>query len=357
MQNIAYLLALHSINGLGPIRLKKMVDYFQDPKLAWYAGASQFKEIGLPQKVIEEVILQRPKIDPLKYLDSIAAQQIKWVTCFDGNYPSLLKEIYDPPTVLYYQGELPEGSKNIGVVGTRQLTSYGRMVTEKIAKELVLSGVTVVSGLARGVDAIAHKTVVENKGKTIAVLGGGLSNIFPPENIQLADKIIQGYGAIVTEYPPDYPALPGNFPARNRIISGLSLGIVVTEAAEDSGSLITAKLALEQGREVFAVPGQIFSQVSKGPHILIKLGAKLVAQTEDILEELGIDKQLSVKPPLNILSEDDQKVVNSIENEAKHIDEICRELKFPSSLVSACLVKLEIQGVVKNLGGGNYLKL
>lgn len=361
IKNDAYLLALQSINGLGPIRLKALLDYFQDSQLAWEAKSADLLGVGLPKNVVQLLEETRKKLNPPDYTDSIRKSGISWVTMYDDNYPKLLKEIYDPPIVLYFTGEiLPDDAWAVAVVGTRKMTSYGKLVTEKITQGLVEAGVTVISGLARGVDTQAHKTTVEAKGRTIAVLGGGLKHIFPPENTALAQRISQGLGAVVSEFAPSMPCFPGNFPARNRIISGLSLGVVITEAAEDSGSLITAKLALEQGREVFAVPGPITSSLSQGPSVLIKQGARLVTDADEIIEELGISKVQSskckVQSDIN-LAENEKKILEILTNENKHIDEICRELNLAASIVSSGLVKMEILGLVKNLGGGNYIKV
>ncbi|MCL4366186.1 DNA-processing protein DprA [Patescibacteria group bacterium] len=276
MINIPYLLALHSIDGLGPIRLGAILDYFKDPKLAWEANSEEIRAVGIPQSTVQRLVEARKSLNPQKYVEEIKRSGINWITIFDKDYPKLLAQIYDPPTVLYYKGDLESSSlKPIAVVGTRKITGYGRAATEQFTKGLVGAGMTIISGLARGVDSQAHLTTVLEKGKTIAVLGGGLNNIFPPENRGLAEKIASGFGAVISEFPPNYPSLPGNFPARNRIISGLSLAVLVIEAASDSGSLITAKLALEQGREVFAVPGPITSSLSKGPIDLIRQGAIL----------------------------------------------------------------------------------
>lgn len=362
MDNISYLLALHSINGLGPIRLKAVLEYFKDPKLVWEANPKEFLKFGIPKNVVDLFSETRKKLDPEKYLASIQKSGISWLTIFDENYPKLLKEIYDPPMVLYFKGEiLKKDEKAVAVVGTRKMTSYGKLVTEKLTKGLVEVGITIVSGLARGVDSQAHKTALSlSEGRTLAVLGGGLDYIFPPENTALAKEITAGRGAVISEFPPDAPSLPGNFPARNRIISGLSLAVLVTEAAEDSGSLITARLALEQGRDVFAVPGPITSDLSKGTSLLIQQGARLVSEAQEILEELGIDKVQSLSRAQSKdtkLTEIEQKILNFLENENKHIDEICQDLRLSASLVSATLVKMEIFGLVKNLGGGNYIKI
>lgn len=361
MNNIAYLLALHSVNGLGPIRLKALLDYFGDPQAVWEAKAKELIELGIPKNTAALLEETRSKLDPQQYLEQITKSGIKYLTFFDKEYPSLLKEIYDPPLVLYYRGEImPQDSKAVAIVGTRKMTGYGRLVTEKLTGELVDCGITVVSGLARGVDTQAHQTAVKKEGRTIAVLGGGLLKIFPPENTRLAEDIASGFGAVVSEFPPDAPSLPGNFPARNRIISGLSLAVLVTEAAQDSGSLITAKLALEQGREVFAVPGPITSDLSQGPLSLIKQGAKLITEAGEILQELGITKSqvTRVKSQVDLkLSEIEEKILQSLIAESKHIDELCRELQLQASVVSSSLIKMEIYGLVKNLGGGIYVKL
>lgn len=360
VKNLAHLVALHSVDGLGPIRLKRLISHFQDPKLVWDAELKEISALGIPQNVLEILKEKKKSLDPQKYFEQIQNSGIKILNIFDEDYPQSLKDIYDPPVILYYKGNiLPKDTKAFGVVGTRKITSYGKIVTEKLTSELISFGFTIVSGLARGVDTTAHKTALESKGRTLAVLGGGVNRIFPPENTRLALKIIDGKGAILSEYPPDYPSLSGNFPSRNRIISGLSKAVLVTEAAEDSGSLITARLALDQGRDVFAVPGPITSSLSEGTASLIKEGAKLTSRIEDILDELGINQNqksnIKDQKGLNFTKEEKQ-ILQCLENEQKHIDEICRELKISTSQLSALLIKMEILGAVKNLGGGIYIK-
>lgn len=361
LKNDAYLLALHLIDGLGPIRLRAILSYFKDPKLAWEADGNELLRLGIYNKLVLKLQETRKKLEPERYAEEITAQGIKWITFFDSDYPKLLAQIYDPPLVLYYKGE-PESlnNKSIGVVGTRKITGYGRLATEEFTKGLVAAGVTIVSGLARGVDSQAHLTTVAEGGKTIAVLGGGLNKIFPAENTRLAEKIAGGFGAVISEFPPDAVSLPGNFPARNRIISGLSLAVLVVEAAEDSGSLITARLALDQGRDVFAVPGPITSGLSKGPIELIRAGARAVFEPGEILEELGINQVQSLPAGRQVhsenLSEEEKKVLGILENESLHIDEIGRLLKLPSSKISALLLKMEISGLVVSMGAGIYCK-
>lgn len=360
MTKKAYILALHIIEGLGPIRLKKVLDYFKDPKLAWETDIKEFRVLGIPNPVLDKIKEAKKSFNPEVFLDNLKKDNINVYTIFDQEYPELLKQIYDPPIVLYIKGQITKADKKaIGIVGTRKMTGYGKIVTEKFANELAEQSITIVSGLARGVDTLAHRCAIASGGRTIAVLGGGLNKIFPPENKGLADKIASQFGAVISEYPPDYPALAGNFPSRNRIISGLSKGVLVTEATLDSGSLITAKSALEQNREVFAVPGQISSPYCLGPLKLIQQGAKLVIDVEDILEELGLNKiqTKNINPSqvegLSIL---EKLIIESLEDEALHIDDIIRLTKTPSALLSANLIKLEISGFIKSLGGGIYSK-
>ncbi len=367
MKNDAYLLALHSIDGLGPIRLRAILNYFKDSKLAWEANEEELLSLGIYRNTTQLLVQTRQKLDPESYAKEISDSGIKWITIFDKDYPPLLSQIYDPPPVLYYKGDRDcLSDKAIGVVGTRKITGYGKVVTEQFTKGLVSAGLTIVSGLASGVDSQAHLTTVAEGGKTIAVLGGGLKHIFPPQNLSLAAKIAEGFGAVISEFPPDYTALPGNFPARNRIISGLSVAVLVIEAAEDSGSLITARLAIDQGRDVFAVPGPVTSNLSKGPINLIRAGARAVFSPDEILEELGINQVQSAKfnPSASLrarvqsekLSDEEKKVLAVLENESRHIDEIGRELRLPSAKISALLLKMEISGLVQSIGAGIYCK-
>lgn len=358
MNNVSYLLSLHSIDGLGSIRLKAIMDYFKDPKLAWEGKMEEFQNIGIPKNAVEALIETRRNLNPQEYMEDIQKAGIKWITIYDENYPKLLKEIYDPPVILYYKGDVKVFNTDcIGVVGTRKITGYGRAVCKEFTIDLVSRGMTIVSGLARGVDACAHESTVKEKGKTIAVLGGGLNRIYPPENKLLSEQIIESEGLLVSEFSPDALSMPGNFPSRNRIISGLSLAILVVEAAEGSGSLITAKLALEQGREVFAVPGPVTSALSKGPVSLIQNGAKAVFSAEEILEELGVNRSRRQETGSKIslqFSKEEKQILELLGNEQLHIDEVARALKISVSSISGILLKMEIKGLVNSLGSGVY---
>lgn len=359
MKDLHYLLALHSIEFLGPSRIKKLFDYFGSFGNIWKAPLSEFSQFKFSENLIQNLRIAKKDLDPEEYFLELEKAGIKTVSIFEDSYPASLYEISGAPMVIYYKGVLDEAvlENCFGVVGTRKPTGYGRVVTEKLTKELVEAGLTIVSGLARGVDTVAHISTIEAGGKTLAVLGGGLFKIFPAENIRLAERITNGYGAILTEFPPSYPHLAGNFPARNRIIAGLSKGVLVTEAAEDSGSLITARLAIEQGREVFAVPGPITSSMSEGTSVLLKEGAKLVSSVADILEELGVGSKPVVKVSDLKLNSEESAILEFIKDEGRHVDEIARELKKKVSDVSSVLLKLEILGVVRNLGAGNYIRI
>lgn len=286
-----YWLGFSAFPGIGPLRFKLLYDYFGSAKEAWQAPENELLKIGLGEKLSAKFSQFKNLFSLDKYIELIQKKRVEVLTWDDTNYPKLLKEIPDAPFLLYVRGDasvLNDMSPRIGVVGTRRITSYGREVTQKLTSELVNHGFTIVSGLAYGVDAVAAQTAIDCGGQTIAVLGCGVDIIHPVSNTSIYWKIVKEYGCIVSEFPMGRFAEKGLFPARNRIISGLSLGVLVTEGAADSGSLITARFAAEQGREVFAVPGPITSELSQGPTKLLKAGAKLVTNVEDILEELNI---------------------------------------------------------------------
>jgi DNA processing protein len=353
--DLGFLLALQNVNGLGPIRLKALLDHYPDFETAWNLDSATLHSIGLPKNVLVNFAAAQKTISPDQLIEKLEKDQINVVTIFDDEYPPLLKQIYDPPIILYCKGSFDFlNYAGIGVVGTRKMTGYGKIVTEQFSQALVEVGFVIVSGLAKGVDTAAHWTAVKNNGRTIAVLGGGVNKIYPYENNDLAKKIIAGGGVVMSEYPPEFESLPGNFPSRNRIISGLSVGILVTEAASDSGSLITARVALEQGREVFAIPGPVTSSLSKGPIELIREGGRVVYAPDEIIEELGLRSLPQKQINQQSLDKEERAILALLENESMHIDEICRSLQISSPSGMGILLKMEIAGLVRNLGGGVY---
>ena len=272
----------------------------------------------------------------------------------DKNYPKLLKKIENPPEVLYFKGKINNDDLCFAIVGTRRCSSYGKQATLEIASNLAEAGVVVVSGLAPGIDTFAHQAAVEQKRRTIAVLGTGLDkkSIYPKENIKLAQKIVDFGGCLISEYPPGTRGTKFTFPKRNRIISGLSLGVLVVEAKEKSGALITANYAFSQKRKVFAVPGPIYSSNSRGSHILIKKGAKLVDKTEDILRELNLSAQLKRSDQTQIPEEN--LILNVLKEGVLHLDKIIEKTKLKAATAAGLLTILEIKGKVRNLGGNTY---
>ena len=282
----------------------------------------------------------------------------KKITIQNKEYPEALKEIHDPPKELYINGEItPKDKTAIAIVGTRKYSQYGKQVALDISGELAKLGITIVSGLAKGIDTFAHQAALENKGRTIAVLGTGIDkdSFFPSCNYRLGEKISQ-YGAVISEYPPGTRGTQFTFPQRNRIVSGLSLGVVVIEAPEKSGALITAALALEQNREVFAVPGPIYEENSKGTNQLIKLGAKPVTCVEDILEELNLLHLLKTeRKKIEPETKEEEIIFSVLSLKPTHIDEIIKRSGLPTPIVNSTLMMLELKKAVRNLGKGNYV--
>ncbi|MDP3998130.1 MAG: DNA-processing protein DprA [bacterium] len=351
-----YWVAFSNFEGIGPARFKLLADYFGGAKKAWMASYLELEKIGLNQKLVADFCTFREKFLPYDYSNSLKEKAIGVLTLFDEGYPELLKQISSAPPVLYFKGEIKkEDNLALAVVGTRKITVYGRAVTELLVSQLVGAGLTIVSGMARGVDTAAHQAALSAGGRTIAILGSGIDVIYPPENKGLYEAIAKN-GAVVSEFPVGYPALPQNFPARNRIISGFSLGVLVTEAAQDSGSLITASDAAEQGREVFAVPGPITSPMSAGTSELIQKGAKLVHSVQDILDELNLKQRSAQLLAREIVAEnpEEEKIIATLRNGPSHIDEIIKQTKLETATVGSLLGLMEIKGKVKNLGGGEY---
>jgi DNA processing protein len=339
-----YWLGFSTILGIGPAKFRKILEVFKTAKAAWEA--------------------KKPDFSIENYLKKLKEKDVWFITLQDEEYPDLLKEINNPPFVLYGKGDkdLLNNKNTIGVVGARKTTQYGREVTKLLTTDLVFNGLTIVSGLALGVDAVSHMTALENSGKTIAVLGCGVDCCNPRENQSIYDYILKSNNCVISEFPLGMKPTLWSFPARNRIIAGLSQAILVTEGAEDSGSLITAKFALKFNRKVFAVPGPITSTMSKGPYALIQKGAKLVTSGEDILKELKFQTQNS-KPQINSKSKianrkgdnkEEDLILKLLQNEPLHFDELVRKTKFSSSKLSGILSLMEIKGSVKSANGGMY---
>ena len=353
---------LASVSGVGPLSRKRLVEAFGDAKAVLEASAGDLCRVRGIGSRTARAITEAPSANATtEMLNEARRRGIEAITIASERYPSRLRELYDPPPVLYVRGKLPAERAAVAIVGTRRATRYGLRAAEMISAELTRAGVTVVSGLARGIDAAAHRACLAEGGTTVAVLGGGLQRIYPPEHDRLADEVAEN-GALLAESPPPMPPMSGSFPQRNRIISGLSLGVVVIEAAERSGALITARHAAEQGREAFAVPGPVDSPQSRGCHRLIQEGAKLVIDVEDILEELScvtprIDGSLSraesvvehrIDPPTDPT---ELAIWNALGDEPAAIDEIIEKTGLPAPRVLACVAVMEAAGRIKRISG------
>lgn len=354
MKNI-HLAVLHMVPGVGHARMKRLVEYFGNAEHAWLASRDELILSGcLDEMLCNKIMNCREKIDVSTLAECWEKKGIDIVGLGEERYPVLLANTYNPPAILYYRGTLPTGDKLIAIVGARRASVYGRSVCKMLASELAASGVGVVSGAARGIDSIAHMGALES-GYTVAVLGSGVDICYPPENVHLMERIAEN-GALISEYPPGTLPQAKFFPARNRIINGLSRGVVVVEAAERSGSLITADFALEEGRDVFAVPGSILSATSKGTHYLIKQGAKLIDCARDILDEYGWNEMYSAYKP-QVLSEDEQAVLNALHpDNPVGIDEIIYQTQLPLPTVTHILLQLELQDLAIGYGGQRYMR-
>lgn len=362
-EDIFYWLALSLTPGVGSIFIKRLLDRFQTPEAVFRAPMKELLEIeGLGEKVAREI--QRGPLEKVVEKELVLLKEAggKMITLRDEDYPMRLKDIYDPPALLYVRGELRrEDELAIAIVGSRKTSPYGRWITEKIGQDLARQGVTVVSGMARGIDSVAHMGALQGGGRTIAVLGCGVDVIYPSENRNLFHQIIE-HGAVLSEFPMGSPPEGGHFPKRNRIISGLSIGVVIVQASAESGSLITAGYALEQGREVFAVPGNVGAEGSRGTNQLIKEGAKLVESTEDILEEIlpqwKREKEMLPKAetPVPDLSEEEEVLYRLLGESPLHIDAIIRESQLDPGRVSSLLLNLELKELVSQWPGKCFSK-
>ena len=353
-----YLFGWSLIKDVGYRRLSTILSHFKDPKVAWFEFGKEGTYIkGFGKKLTEKIKQAINKIDIEKEINNVRKKGIEIITLYSSGYPELLKKISSPPIVLYVLGRLPTGNY-ISIVGTRRPSSYGIFMAEKISRELVEYGGIVVSGMARGIDAHSHLSAVKNDGYTIAVLGTGVDVVYPREAKRLYKEIIDR-GAVISEYPLGTLPIRENFPKRNRIIAGLSLGTLVVEAPLKSGALITAKFAIDEGREVFALPGRIDSNFSSGTNKLIKEGAKLVESAKDIVEEFPYINWERVSKRDNggvDLSQRELAVYNMIGVEPKHIDEITQNIDFPRGELFSIILSLEFKGLIKEIGGKRYCR-
>jgi DNA processing protein len=356
---LKYWVAFNRIAGIGRVRYEAMISAFGILSVAWSASRNDLRSAGLDQQATRLIADKRDEIDPDGEIAAIAKAGITALTWDDPRYPTRLREIDDAPPVLYLRGDLASTDElAVAVVGTRRPTPYGRQVAEELSYQLAANRITVVSGLARGVDAIAHRAALQAGGRTLAVMACGLDMVYPPEHAKLSREIAE-HGVLISEQPLGTQPRGDYFPRRNRILSGLSLGVLVVEADIKSGAMITARQALDQNREVFAVPGSVFSPQSRGTNAAIQRGeAKLVLTVEDILQELNLTtapQQIEMQE-LVPATDTEAEVLRHISKEAVHIDDVCRESGLPAATVGSLLAMMELKGMVKQMGPAAYVK-
>ena len=393
------LIHLSIIPGVGNQTIRCLLAAFESAERALTATSEELAQIdGLTRNARQRLVNGRSRVSLNRELELIQSHQCHIITFEDEAYPPLLKQISDPPLLLYIKRRLPpQDALSIAIVGSRSPTRYGKTTCHQLSQQLAARGVTIVSGFARGIDTSAHRGTLEAGGRTIAVMGNGLSHIYPEENRDLADAILESGGALISEFPMTVPPMGTNFPLRNRVISGLTYGTLVVEASERSGSLITARLAAEQGREVFAVPGEIFSKLSQGTHKLINQGATLIHSVDDLFDGLPQNyvaladlessssqrRDSEARPPSTIshprqltlenvsqsetgldarstpsaqLTSDEKVVFSAIDSPTSHIDQIVRAAQLPINRVSSILLTLELKGIVEQLPGKQFAK-
>ncbi len=356
---LKYLLGLIRFEKFGAITIARLKNKFAGWREAFNASADELVKIGISERLANEFLATRRAIDPDKELALLTKHDIKAILFGDPRYPAMLSEIYDPPALLFVRGTLPRADKNhVSVVGSRKMTRYGEQATFDLVIPTAKAGLVITSGLALGIDAAVHKATLEVGGTTVAVLGSGLDDehIGPKTNLGLAHEIIARGGALISEFPIGTEGYKRNFPFRNRIISGIAKGVIVVEAAEKSGSLITARSALEQGREVFAVPGPITSPMSVGPNNLIKMGAHPVTQASDILDVLGVDETEKDVPAPQPETPVEKAVIETLSKQPTHVDAIIRATGLNTPEVTSALTLMEMKGMVRHMGGMNYVK-
>ena len=360
MSDLKYWLGFNAVSGIGPAKIQALLGAFGDLEPAWRASEGQLRDIGFDVRAIESLRETRQTLDLDRLVGLVEASGAHVLTWDNSDYPSLLRQIPAAPPVIFVRGGFePVDQWAVAIVGTRRLSAYGRLVAHDLATGLARNGITIVSGLARGIDGVAHRAALEADGRTIAVMGCGIDRVYPPEHRDLAHAIVAGQGALVTDFPLGTEPSSANFPARNRLISGLSLGVLVIEAGVRSGALITARFALEQDREVFAVPGNINSPVSVGANRLIQQGAKLVTGIEDILEELNLRMAGEQAAAQVVLpdSAEEAALLSQLSTQPLHVDDLGRLTGMPSYLISSTLTMMELKGMVQQVGGMNYVRL
>lgn len=354
-----YYVGFSFVKGIGSVRVSNLLETFGDLTTAWYATPENLEKAGLGPKLIRNIIAVRTQISLDEVGKRLKNLEIKYVTWDDPEYPKRILETNQPPPVLFFRGNLlSDDDWAVAVVGTRKATSYGKQVTTEMTEILAKSGVTIVSGLARGIDTVSHISALNAGGRTIAVLGSGIDQIYPPENSKLVEKIVSN-GAIISDYPPGTPPDSANFPPRNRIISALSRAVIVVEAGENSGALITAAFAAEQGREVFSVPGGIYAPQSKGTNRLIQQGARLLVKATDVLEVLNLTQIGEYKNARSTLPSDptEAKLFTLLTQEPKNVDEIKQQADLPIDQIMATLTLMELKGFVRQVGGMSYIAI
>jgi DNA processing protein len=356
---LGYWIGFNRVPGIGVVRLRHLLDAFGDARTAWEAPASQLAASGLQGRALGALIEARQRFDPAAELARLDKAGVRALAIDDPAYPARLREIYAAPPLLFVRGELrPEDDLAVAVVGTRRATAYGKIATERLIGDLASSGVTIVSGFARGIDTVAHRAALDAGGRTIAVFACGLDVIYPPENRELAARIA-GQGALVSEHPLGARPEATNFPARNRIVSGISRATLVVEAGAQSGALITARFAADQGRDVLAVPGPITSPGSLGANRLIQDGARLVLTADDVRAELGLDAGAAAGLQLRLndllpLTEPEQAVLARLADQPLGVDDLAGALGQPVQAVASALTLLELKGRIRQIGGLNY---
>jgi DNA processing protein len=352
-----YWVGFNLVRGIGAVRMRALLEYFGSAELAWQATPETLEAAGLSSRIIETLLHVRSSGLLDRAWDYIRKQEIVVLTWEDPDYPRRLNEIDQPPPVLYIRGNLTDEDQwAVAIVGTRRITAYGRQITEEIAGSLAVYGITIVSGLARGADAIAHQAAIKNGGRTIAVLGNGVDRVYPPEHRNLAEQITD-HGALISDYPPGTAPEATNFPPRNRIISGLAQAVIVVEAGEKSGALITAAFATEQGRELFAVPGNIHAPRSKGTNLLIREGAHILLDAQDVLEALNLAQVSQHRTARTVLPTDatEAQLYALLGREPIHVDEIRTQSDLPIEQVSATLTLMELKGMIRQVGNMHYV--